>query len=448
MENLELSTFASRIALIWKEQKITYQELHERTSKWKEKLTYFGIKPGDSVAIVGDYSPGTISLLIALSKNKNIIVPLTKISESENQYFFGVVDVSTVFFFDQDFPRVEHRQRQKDPHHLLSKLRLQGAPGMVIFTSGSTGENKGALHNLNNLLGKSSETAKSYITAAFLLWDHIGGQNTLLKILSVGGTIVFLEKRDADSVCSEIEKHKVELLPTSPTFLTLLLMSDSHRKHNISSLKMITYGTEPMPESTLKKLNSELPDIKLKQTYGLSELGILKTQSRNSDSLWIKLGGENFESRVVDGILWLRIKSSMLGYLNAPSPFTEDGWYNTGDEVKVDGDYFHILGRKSEIINVGGEKVYPVEIESILSELPGVIDVVVNGISSPITGQVVTASFYLEKPEAPKDLLRRVRQFCKDRLAPYKIPALVKISESPLHSERFKKKRFSAGETK
>ena len=97
------------------------------------------------------------------------------------------------------------------------------------------------------------------------------------------------------------------------------------------------------------------------QTYGLSELGILRSKSKGPDSLWVKVGGEGFETRVIEGLLEVKAKSAMLGYLNAPSPFTEDGWFKTGDSVLTDGEFIKILGRESEIINVGGEKVYPME---------------------------------------------------------------------------------------
>ena len=81
----------------------------------------------------------------------------------------------------------------------------------------------------------------------------------------------------------------------------------------------------------------------------------------------------------------------MLGYLNAPSPFDADGWFNTQDLVETDGDYIRILGRKSELINVGGEKVHPTEIENVLLQLDNVKDVTVRGRPNPITGEVVAA---------------------------------------------------------
>ena len=244
-------------------------------------------------------------------------------------------------------------------------------------------------------------------------------------------------------VCRAVERHGVELLPTSPTFLNLLLISEAYRNYDLSSLKLITYGTEPMPEYTLKRVHEIFPDVRLLQTYGLSELGILRSKSKDSTSLWVKVGGEGFETKVVDGTLWIRAKSAMLGYLNAPSPFDADGWFNTGDAVQVDGEYIRILGRQSEIINVGGEKVYPAEVESVLMQMENIKDVVVRGERNPITGNMVVARVNLSEPEDPITLKKRIRAFCKDKLARFKIPVKVELADSDQFSARFKKLRRS-----
>src|SRR6185503_3831066 len=121
---------------------------------------------------------------------------------------------------------------------------------------------------------------------------------------------------------------------------------------DLSSLRVVTYGTEPMPAATLEQATKALPNVRFQQTYGMTELGILRSQSRESNSLWVRVGGEGFECKVVDGRLWVRAKSAMLGYLNAPSPFDADGFLDTGDEVLVEGEWLRILGRGGEIINV------------------------------------------------------------------------------------------------
>jgi acyl-CoA synthetase (AMP-forming)/AMP-acid ligase II len=276
---------------------------------------------------------------------------------------------------------------------------------------------------------------------SFLLFDHIGGINTLLSSLATGGTLVITEDRRPDSVAALVERHKVDTLPTTPTFLNLLLLTEAHRRFDLSSLTTITYGTEVMPESTLRRIREVFPDARLHQTYGLSELGIMRSKSESSDSLWVQLGGEGFETRVVDSLLEIRAKSAMLGYLNAPSPFTEDGWLQTGDAVEVRGPYLKILGRTSDIINVGGEKVYPAEVESTLQLMPEVAGAVVMGEKNALLGNIVKAKVRLAQPLDVAEFRRRMREFCRDRLQPFKIPQKVELIEHEEWNERFKKVR-------
>jgi acyl-CoA synthetase (AMP-forming)/AMP-acid ligase II len=224
----------------------------------------------------------------------------------------------------------------------------------------------------------------------------------------------------------------------------MLLIADAVGRHDLSSLEIVSYGTEPMPPSALAAVRKALPWVRLKQTYGLSELGILPTQSRDCGSVWLKLGNAGFEHKLVDDVLWIRSPSAMLGYLNAPSPFDADGWFNTQDLVESDGDYIRILGRKSELINVGGEKVHPTEIENVLLQLDNIKDVTVRGQPNPITGEVVAAKITPLVPEDPDALRRRVRQFCHTRLERYKMPAVIDVVVEDHYGARFKKSRHRA----
>ena len=107
----------------------------------------------------------------------------------------------------------------------------------------------------------------------------------------------------------------------------------------------------------------------------------------------------------------------------------------------MDGEYVKILGRKSEIINVAGEKVYPSEVENVLLEIPNIAEATVSGKSSHVTGMVVKATVKLVEPADPRELRRLVREHCARRLERFKIPAVVEISEADQHSDRFKKIR-------
>lgn len=428
-------------ALIWSDQVATYGEILEMVALWRTHLDEHGVEAGQVVALRGDYTPKACALLLTLIDRRAIVVPLTEAAEVHREEFFDIAEVEVVISFGDADGWALQRRDVTASNPLIVQLRAEGEPGLVLFSSGSTGKSKAALHNFTPLLEKFKVSRRRMVTLTFLLLDHIGGLNTLLYTLSNGGTVVSVRSRDPDVVCQAIERHQVELLPTSPTFLNLLLISETYTRHNLSSLKLVTYGTEVMPESTLQRIHELLPEVRLLQTYGLSELGILRSKSKDSGSLWVKVGGEGFETKVVDGILWIRARSAMLGYMNAPSPFDEEGWLNTGDMVEVDGEYIRILGRQTEIINVGGQKVYPAEVESVLLQMDNVKDAVVLGEKNPITGNIVIARVNLFKPEDTRAFKKRMRAFCRDKLATYKIPVKVEVSDREQFSARYKRVR-------
>ena len=324
---------------------------------------------------------------------------------------------------------------------MIKKLKKNQHPGLILFSSGSTGKSKAVVHDFLPLLAKFRKQRNSYRTITFLLFDHIGGINTLLYIFSQMSLLVAIDQRTPDYVCKMIEKYGVELLPTSPTFLRMMLISEAYKRYSLESLKLITYGTEMMSEHTLKLLHAKLPKVTLKQTYGLSEIGIMRTKSLEDNSLWLKLGGEDFQTKIKDGILFVKAKTAMLGYLNASSPFEDNGWLNTHDKVEVNGEWVKFLGRDTDIINVGGLKVYPADVESVLQEMENIYDVCVCGRENPLLGEVVVAKIILLKPENLLDLKTRIREYCKNRLEPYKIPVIVELVKDISISQRFKKIR-------
>lgn len=431
----------SKGAIVWRDRVYSCGWLLAAIRGSQDRLESQSVAPGSVVALEADFSPNAVALLLALIERGSIIVPLTDSVEAKKPEFREIAQVEArVTVGPDDSVQIVPTAKQAD-HELLRRLKERRHPGLVLFSSGSTGKSKAALHDFALLLEKFRLPRHSQRILTFLLFDHIGGVNTLLYTLSNAGCVVTVQDRSPDAVCAAIEKYRAEVLPASPTFLNLLLLSGAHVGRDLSSLRLVTYGTEVMPESTLRRFHAAFPNVRLLQTYGLSEVGILRSKSKSSDSLWVKVGGEGFETRVAEGMLEIQAQSAMLGYLNAPSPFTEDGWFKTGDAVEVDGEYIRILGRKSEIINVGGEKVYPAEVESVLQQMEGVAEAAVSAEASPLTGQMVVARVKLEAAESLGDFRRRMRAFCRDKLAAYKVPQKVVLVDESLHSQRFKKMR-------
>ena len=426
-------------AVMTEKETYSYSDIYGEYVIAKQLLEQNNINTGQIVSIMSDFSEKVIAILIALIERDCILVPISPVVKEKDKYI-SISQTEFVIDLCDESPNI-YKMDILPSHKML--LNLKGkAPGLILFSSGTTGEPKAALHNLCFLLEKFKKPGKSLRTISFLLFDHIGGFNTLFHTLSNGGQFVLINSRDADVVCRMIERYKVELLPTSPTFLNLLLLNKMYEKYDLSSLKIITYGTEPMPQSTLDFLHHIFPNTALKQTYGLSEVGIVSTKSENSDSLWIKIGGDGVETKIIDDILYIRTKSAMLGYLNAPNPFDGDGWFNTKDKVEQREDgYIKILGRITDIINVGGEKVYPTEVEGVLLKYNGVKDVHVFGEKNPLTGNVVIAEISVSSKNNNKDYIKELRSFCVKNMERFKIPAKFILVEHDLYSERFKRKR-------
>jgi|CXWL01.1.fsa_nt_gi acyl-coenzyme A synthetase/AMP-(fatty) acid ligase len=437
---------ADAVAIVWHGRPYQYVWLSRALEYWVGRLTSAGIRSGDVVLLQGDFTPNSVAVLLALVEKGCIAVPLSAERVHEREALSSIAMANwTIAIDEEDSVSINQRQVQSS-HELYELLRQKGHPGIVFFTSGSTGVSKGVVHDLARLLVKYQTRRHDLRTLAFLLFDHIGGFDTLLYVLSNGSTLVVPDFRLPGQVCQAIAQHQVQVLPVSPSFLNLMLLSEAHAEFDLRSLRYITYGAEVMPASTLRKCAAVFPGVTLLQKYGATEIGTMRSKSEKQDSLWVKIGGEGYAWRVVDGILQVKCDSAMVGYLNAPSPFTSDGWFITGDVVEQNGDSLRILGRKSDIINVGGQKVYPAEVEEVICELDGVADVTVYGEKNQLLGSIVCAKVRLARPEPVEQFSRRLRMHCKDRLEKYKVPLRVTLSDDLQFDARSKKMRRDLAE--
>ena len=435
------SDYADRDAIVWKDKTYAFDWLQAAAQSWQAKLNDSGIDKGSVVVLKADFSPNAVALFLALSRLDCIIVPLTTALTQNEDDLLKIAQAQYVITIDADDDAHVARLPYRPTHERYRRLTEIDHPGLVLFSSGSTGPSKAALHDLQLLMEKFEQPRRAFRSIAFLLYDHIGGINTMLYALANGGCLVAVADRSPDAVLASIARHRVDLLPTSPTFINLILLSEAYRRYDLSTLRIVTYGTEPMPQATLDRFHRVLPDIELRQTYGLSEIGIMRSKSKGSESLWVKIGGEGYATRVVDGILHVKANSAMLGYLNHPDPFTDDGWLVTGDRVEQDGDYFRFLGRDSELINVGGEKVFPAAVENVIQSMDNVAEVAVYGLPNSIVGEIVCADVRLQLSEDKKMFVRRLKKNCQAELMPYMVPVKVNLVSKPIHSARYKKIR-------
>jgi long-chain acyl-CoA synthetase len=264
---------------------------------------------------------------------------------------------------------------------------------LVLKTSGTTGEPKEVRHNLSEFLKRYLVSRPGYITLITLDLTRLGGIDALLHAYFYDGTAVIPDTKFPLEVLQLIEKYKVELLITSPSFLRFLLLEDIE-SFDLSSLEIIAYGSEKMSDSLLYSISKVFPYVKIKQTYGLTEVGTLRTHSEGNK---IKL--LDIEWKVVDDILYVK---------------NSDGWICTNDRVQQLDDYLIILGRDSNVINVAGHKVQAERVEEVLED--ACKDALVYGEPNALLGEIVVAD--IVSFDSPQDILTH----CNSRLEKYEVP--------------------------
>ena len=434
-----ITTYAAKPALAGVWGVVTYAELGELIGKARLALTQLKLDRPTAFGLIGEHGPASTAWLIALAEAGHFVAPLSgnpaefpaKLALIKAQWIVATGHTSWDLL-----PRVD----EPSTHPLFTQLREQGSAGLVLFSSGTSGAPKAMVQDFNKLLASyESRHESDLVMLALLGFDHTGGLNTLFISLAAGSLLVIPASRSPADVAAAVARHRVAVLPASPTFLNLLLAAGVTPE--LASLRVITYGTEPMPESLLVRLKAAFPRVRFIQTFGTSETGITKTSSPEAGSTFLRFDDPDLEWKVIDDELWLRSRTQIAGYLNASNErFTADGWFRTGDKVEQGpGGTLRILGRLGEMINVGGEKLMPAEVESVVLSVPGVADCRVRGEPHPLTGQTVAVDVVANVPDQ-EALRSAIRAACRERLARHKIPTRVTFVAS-VSGERMKKTR-------
>ena len=433
------ATSGDRPALIGNWGECSYVRLAGLVDEAARALAGLRLPGPAAVAVVGGHGPAAVAWLLALEAAGHFAVPLAG-NPAEHPAKLAQVNAQWIVTTDGYAWNLLPRIDEASAHPLFQQLHASGAAGLVLFSSGTSGQPKAMVQNLNTLLATYAERHPNGLPVLALLgFDHIGGLNTLFGALAAGAPVVVPASRAPADVAAAIASHRVAVLPASPTFLNLLLAAGV--EGDLASLRVITYGTEPMPESLLHRLKAAFPRVRFIQTFGTSETGITRTSSPEAGSTFLRFDDPNLEWKVIDDELWLRSRTQIAGYLNASNErFTADGWFRTGDKVEQGPNgTLRILGRMGEMINVGGEKLMPAEVESVVLGVPGVADCRVHGEAHPLTGQTVAVDVvsFTTDQEA---LRSAIRIACRERLARHKIPTRVTFVPS-VSGERMKKTR-------
>jgi HIP---CoA ligase len=315
----------------------------------------------------------------------------------------------------------------------------------VLFTSGTTGRSKGAMSSHAQALGVAAAWAEhGELTGAdrYLVvnpFSHSFGYKAgMLACLLRGATIVPQAVFDVEQALELVERERITVLPGPPTLYRSMLDSPTRHQRRLDTLRLAVTGAATVPVALVEEMQRHLSFSTVLTAYGLTE-AVVATMCRPGDDATTvahtcgrAAGG--FEVRVAagSGEILLRGPNTMLGYLGDPAAtqaaIDPDGWLHTGDVGRLDErGYLTITDRLKDMYICGGFNVYPAEVEQALARLDGVAESAVVGVPDGRLGEVGRA-FVVPRPGAtlsPADVI----DFCRDRLAGYKVPRQVEFRE-------------------
>ena len=436
-----LSLDPQRIALIQDKRSMTYAELEQRINRVANGLISLGVEPFERVLVIFENDIRFPEVLLGIVRAGAVAVPVNfkfklpqhidLAQDCGSRIIFGSAgmaesvlgclaeggaEVGIVVDADRGPLRsYEDWLASSSPEHCD-----HGSAGREVciqaYTSGSTGRPKGVLLSHRGLLrnaqllaeyNRIDENSRVLLSTPLFHMNATGAG--LLPCLSQGGSVVILKEFDAERVIDAIETHGCTYTTGVPATYKLILDAARQRTQvDVSSLEFITVGSAPMTRALLDELVQTLPGVDVIEGYGLTESGPIITMNPRGRNKLGTIGPAlpGFECKVIDsdgnilpqgeaGELVVRSECNALGYYNRPDAQAErfrDGWVYTADMVSCDPDgWFTFRGRVDDQIQVGGENVFPAEVENILSTNPEVRDVCVVPVPHKVKGQVPVA---------------------------------------------------------
>jgi acyl-CoA synthetase (AMP-forming)/AMP-acid ligase II len=298
----------------------------------------------------------------------------------------------------------------------LSDHQAAGLPGVTIFTSGSTGTPKAVTHSWTSLLRPVRRRPELEHSRWMLTYPvrFYSGLQVQLQSLASGGTLTVADRRSAATVCRQIYQENIQYVPATPSFWRWLLAFGDLPALRKSSLEHISLGGEPVSGELLQALHAAFPRARIVHIYATSELGrcfsVTDGQAGFPAEYLARCPEPGVSLRVVDGELQIRSDNAMRGYEGHAGDGA--GWIATGDLVDISGGRVRFRGRNTEIINVGGSKVSPVEVETALRRVPGIADLRVYPVASSLAGQLVAADFVLAPGSRAEELRAAIARAC------------------------------------
>lgn len=440
----------------------TYKALYDAACQYAASLRNLGIERGERVAVLTKRGDLYALVLHALIQLDAVIVPLNwRLTGSE--LAMQVSDSGSIaVLYDQDAAALANSLREHtdirtvaidDLHAGAERLfRIEVdllAPHAIIYTSGTTGVSKGAVISYQNHYWGAMASALQLGLRIDDKWlvpmplFHVGGMAVLIRSVIYGTTVVIQNGFREEEVNRALDEERITLLSVVPAMLSRMLADRSHSYP--ASLRSILLGGSSVPKALLERAH-ELA-VPINQSYGMTETNTQATTLQSHDALR-KLGSSgkplpNTEVRIacdhgltmqpgVEGEIVVRGPTVIQGYYQRPEANEksfQDGWFYTGDiGVFDDEGYLYVLDRRADLIVSGGENVYPAEVESVLSQAPGVREAAVVGRSDAVWGQVPVA-FVVANGDVRLSS-SALEDFCASRLARYKVPKAFMMVDS------------------
>ncbi len=333
------------------------------------------------------------------------------------------------------------------PHAAPAQSERETA--VILYTSGTTGRPKGAMLTNANLIANAHScsgvldvTPGDCLLSALPLFHAFAATVTMLLPILVGGRIHLTERFVPAHTLQLLEDAGVTIFAGVPSMFGLMLQIPRDHRPSLAALRTCISGGAPLPPDVWTAFEAAF-DVRMAEGYGLTEaapvvsvnppLGLRKVGSIGPAIPDVALKLIDARGRAVPdgeiGELCVRGPNVMKGYLNRRAE-TKDvlrrGWLHTGDLARRDEDgYLFIVGRKKELIIVGGLNVYPGEVERVLVEHPAVLEVAAYGVSDPSRGEAVWASVVLRPDSAATE--KELQALCREKLANYKVPRGIDI---------------------
>jgi acyl-CoA synthetase (AMP-forming)/AMP-acid ligase II len=477
--------FPDREAIVFEDTWLTWKRFNDRVNRLANWLLAQGAKKGDTVSALAMNCHQYYELYYAAFKIGMINAPINyRLSPQEMLYLINHSEAKIFFVGAEYFDYVEQykdkfefakifisfdgpRQGMEDYDKILKDSSPEepdievdeNEVAVISYTGGTTGLPKGALLTHRNFLtvintiGVQAKFTEVVRTLQVLPPFHLTIWQTLVAHF-MGGTSVLNKKLDLHHVMSLFAKEKINWINLVPVLLNWIVNDPDSDKYDFSSLKYITYGGSPIPDEVLKTCIEKL-DANLVQGFGLTESTLLATFLEEeyhviSDDPKMQrrlksVGREAWhnEVKVVDetgnevptgvvGEIIIKGPNVMRGYWKDPEQTAKrirNGWLYSNDMGYFDEDLFlYIVDRKEFMIITGGENVYPKEVENVVYQHPAVNEAAVVSAPDKKWGEAVTAVIVLK--EGKKITAEELISFCKERLAGYKCPRIVKFVDS------------------